>query len=78
MPRLIEEDKAKEVFTDYYHIHTTIQQIALEEAFSRVPTVNAIPVEWLEKQADKYIELGLNSVAKELRVIIDEWGKENG
>lgn len=78
MPRLIEEDKAIEVLTDYYHIHTTIQQMAMEEAFSRIPTVEAIPVEWLEKQADEYIELGLNSVAKELRVIIDEWEKENG
>ena len=40
MPRLIDEDKAKEVLTDYYHIRTKVQKIALEEAFSRVPTVD--------------------------------------
>lgn len=41
------------------------------------PKSKAIPVEWLEKQADKYIELGLNSVAKQIQIIIYEWEREN-
>lgn len=41
------------------------------------PTVEAIPVGWLESQIDIYIDLGLNTIAKELRVLIDDWRKEN-
>lgn len=39
--------------------------------------VDAIPIERLEQEIDRYIDLGLNSVARELRTIIDEWRKEN-
>ena len=54
MARLIDKDEAKEVLTDYYHIHTTIQQIALEEAFSRIPIVEAIPIKQLLSILPKY------------------------
>jgi hypothetical protein len=44
MPRLIDADEAYKVLTDYYHQRTKIQHIALTEALSRVPTVDAEPV----------------------------------
>ena len=72
MPRLIEEDKAKEVLTDYYHISTDIQQIALEEAFSRIPTVKAITVEWIKKWSGN--EPYWANLAEHM---LDDWEKEN-
>ena len=38
---------------------------------------NSIPIERIEQEIDRYIDLGLNSVAKELRTIVDDWRKEN-
>lgn len=39
--RLINADEAYKVLTDYYHIRTPIQQLALKEALARVPTIDA-------------------------------------
>jgi len=82
MPRLIDENKAKEVLTDYYHIRTNIQQIAMEEAFSRVPTVEAIPVEWIRnKYREKWEkpELGRRDFqfCEVIDELLEEWEKEN-
>ena len=60
----------------YYHLKNddiAIPIIDIEHA----PTVDAIPIERLEQEIDCYIDLGLNSVAKELRTIVDDWRKEN-
>lgn len=85
MPRLINEDEAKEILTDYYHIHTTIQQIALEEAFSRVPTVEAIPVDYIWDRAEFYEKQWLEddnhwakNVAEALRALLEDWDGEVG
>ena len=92
MPRLIDEDKAKEVLTDYYHISTDIQQIAMNEAFSRIPTVEASDI------FNKGLLAGLkaagkNAIPKEwikkwsgnepywsnlAMHLIEDWEKENG
>lgn len=40
------------------------------------PTVEAIPKEFIKQKIDEYLELGLNSVAKELNVILAEWEKQ--
>ena len=42
--RLIDADEAYKILTDYYHHKTEIQHKALKEAFSRVPTVDAVEV----------------------------------
>ncbi len=68
MPRLIDEDKAKEVLTDYYHISTDIQRIALEEAFSRIPTVEASDI------FNKGLLTGLKAAGK--NAIPKEWIKK--
>ena len=78
MPRLIEEDKAKEVLTDYYHIRTKVQQIALEEAFSRIPTVEAIPKEWIRKWARKMTaETDNFNWGVYTLIMLEDWEKEN-
>lgn len=43
--RLIDTDAAYAVLTDYYHHTTDTQRQALMDALSRVPTVDAVPVE---------------------------------
>ncbi len=43
-PRYIEESKAYEVLSDYYHHRTQGQHVALREAFNRVPTADVVPV----------------------------------
>lgn len=42
--RLIDEEDAYNVLTDYYHHRTETQHEALKEALSRVPTIDAVPV----------------------------------
>lgn len=47
MTRLIDTQDAFNVLTDYYHHHTSAQHLALKEALNKVPTVDAIPIEWI-------------------------------
>lgn len=54
MARLIDADEAYKILTDYYHQRTEIQHRALKEAFSRVPTVDAVEVVRC-KDCKKYI-----------------------
>lgn len=77
MPRLIDKDKAKEVITYHYSIHTNIQRIALEEAFSRVPTVEAIQVEWLLNLRSRYLEANCPMSVCVVNEILNLWEKEN-
>lgn len=44
MGRLIDEQTAYAVLTDYYHHTTDTQHAALREALGRVETVDAVPV----------------------------------
>lgn len=44
MARLIDESKAYEVLTDYYHHSTDTQHAALKEALGRVESMDAEPV----------------------------------
>ena len=45
MGRLIDEQTAYDVLTDYYHHSTDTQHQALKEALGRVETVDAVPIE---------------------------------
>lgn len=47
------------------------------DLFDDIQIVEAIPKEFIEKKIDEYLEVGLNSIAKELNVILAEWEKEN-
>ena len=89
MVRLIDESKAHEVLTEYYHHRTYGQAKALAEALSRVPTVDAIPVEWLKKEMCEMYRL--ESVAKNeetkrlchnealvIEALIDDWREADG
>ena len=42
--RLIDEDEAFKVLSAYYKHRTPVQNSALHDALSRVPTVDAVPV----------------------------------
>ena len=44
MGKLIDEQTAYDVLTDYYHHSTDTQHAALKEALEMVPTVDAVPV----------------------------------
>lgn len=44
MGKLIDEQTAYDVLTDYYHHSTDTQRQALMDALSRVPTVDAVEV----------------------------------
>lgn len=44
MDRLIDEQTAYDILTDYYHHTTDTQHTALREALGRVETVDAAPV----------------------------------
>ena len=45
MGKLIDEQTAYDVLTDYYHHSTDTQHAALKEALEMVPTVDAVPVD---------------------------------
>lgn len=75
MPRLIDADKAKEVLTDYYHIRTDIQQIAMNEAFSRVPTVDAVPLEDF-KSMERTVNKLTKAIAEAEPVRYGRWIRE--
>ena len=75
--RLIDIDKHFEINEAFYRADIKMPLHRVKTALEYAPTVEAIAVEWLTKKADEYIELGLNTVAKELNVIIAEWRKEN-
>ena len=38
---------------------------------------DAIPIDWLEKKIDEYLDDGYNTSGTALRYIIDEWRREN-
>lgn len=44
MSKLIDEQAAYDVLTDYYHHSTDTQHAALREALGRVESVDAVPV----------------------------------
>lgn len=61
MGRLIDEQTAYDVLTDYYHHSTDTQHAALREALGRVESVDAVPVrhgEWVWVQYDANPEIG--------------------
>lgn len=70
MARLIDADKLKK---ELEVNGLGYQYYMLDNA----PTVEAIPKEFIEKKIDEYLEFGLNSIAKELNVILAEWEKDN-
>ena len=58
MGRLIDEQTAYDILTDYYHHTTDTQHEALKEALEMVPTVDAVPVrhgrwQWVSSTYDR-------------------------
>ena len=52
MKRLIDTQDAFNVLTDYYHHNTHVQHLALQEALNKVPTADAIPIDYMRSQVD--------------------------
>lgn len=52
MTRLIDAQDTFNVLSDYYHHSTHVQHLALQEALNKVPTVDAIPIEYMRSQVD--------------------------
>lgn len=71
---LIDRDKAYKVLTDYYHHKTGMQHEVLQDALSKVPEVNAIPIEWIKEWAMK----SENTYNREQIIeMLKDWREEN-
>lgn len=85
--RLIDANKLEaDMYHNAFEIDTDLQKWdsgcwirykMFENVIDEQPTVDVIPKEFIKQKIDEYLELGLNSVAKELNVILAEWEKEN-
>lgn len=78
--RVIEADKYRDFLNKYplekaQSNFMTFYRDALQHTFEC--EVEAIPIEYLKKLVGVYFDLGLDSIAKELKYIIWEWEKEN-
>ena len=67
--RLIDADKIGEVSADPY------EEGAFQDEIKSQPTVDAIPVEFIEKQIAKYNDW--NEDVEPLLKLIEDWRKEN-
>jgi len=45
MAWLIDAEQAEKVLSEYYHLKTETQHLALQEALNKVPTVDAVPLD---------------------------------
>lgn len=68
--RLIDADKIGGVSADPY------EEGAFQDEIRSQPTVDAIPVEFIEKQIAKYNDW--NEDVEPLLKLIEDWRKENG
>ena len=80
--RLIDADKIIQktygvVIEDMFHFHETVEVVSVID-IEIAPTVKAIPIEYIKKQVDIYLDLGLDTIAKELNYLILEWERKNG
>ena len=77
MSRLIDADEIIKktygvVIEDMFHMDETVDVISRKD-IDNAPTIEAIPIEWIEKWGWKN---GM-SESMSLRVMIDDWEKEN-
>lgn len=89
MSDYIKREDAYEVLTNLYHHQTETQHRALREALDRVPTVDAVPISFIEKKIESIRQYlsehegegftsGLISKAIAYERLIEEWREENG
>lgn len=57
MQRLIDAQDAFNVLSDYYHHSTHVQHLELQEALSKVPTIDAEPVRYAKNIGTDYDEV---------------------
>ena len=72
--RLIDAQDTFNVLSDYYHHNSSTQHLALQEALNKVPTVDAIPVEWILNN-ERMPKAGTGR--KAIMDMIEDWEKEN-
>lgn len=77
--KLIDKEQAYQVLSEYYHHTWPLQHAALKEALDRVPTVDAMPIEFIKSEIARMKE-GLNPhhpecaiYAEDLGILIEEW-----
>ena len=76
--RLIDAQDTFNVLTDYYHNSTHIQHLALQEALNKVPTVDAIPISFIEEQVKLCNEIGFRRGEDCYIALIEKWREKNG
>ena len=72
--RLIDAQDAFNVLSDYYHHSTHVQHLALQEALNKVPTVDAVPIEWLIRMRNKHNNDGFAWIYE---AVMDDWREEH-
>ena len=79
--RLIDESDVFRVLTEYYHHKTKEQSESLTEALSRVPTVEAIPLNWIltwwAHQGMPSLSHCIYNTNEVIRTMLMDWEKEN-
>lgn len=70
--RLIDADTVKKAF-----IGNRYGTKAIEYVIDNVPTVEAIPIEWLQKKYDKWKDRDMLGWSYCIKLLIEDWEKEN-
>lgn len=75
--RLIDVDNFKKNNPEYLKLDIDyVTEVTVEDVLDYEPTVEAIPIEWIEKQIELYYEDGYNSYGKALNIMLIDWKTE--
>lgn len=78
MTRLIDAYQAQNIFIEFFHIRKPQQLAAQRQAFALVPTVDAIPISFIEEQVKLCNEIGFRRGEECYTALIEKWREKNG
>ncbi len=73
--RLIDADKVISLW-DKYHYSIATHAIEFDDELRKLPTVDAIPIDWIEAQIEEAGYSGYDMHAYELATMLEEWKAE--
>ena len=79
--RLIDADKTLQEkwsveIKDMFHMTETVEVVSAID-IEKAPTVEAIPIEWLQKKYDKWKDRDMLGWSYCIKLLIEDWEKEN-
>ena len=85
MSKLIDADELKQKMEKHIvkfpsDIYTDGKNWGIEdciEDLEKMPSVEAIPIEWLQKKLDKWKDRDLLGLSLYVKLLIEDWEKEN-